>query len=100
MSFVYLLLNMALDADAVYLKVRLQQVLAQAIEENEECPVCFEVLREPRITVCAHSFCLACITEVIRRDTRCPMVRPFSSPSRPSFHSLIYSLSRTAVRSD
>ncbi|EJD35996.1 hypothetical protein AURDEDRAFT_117185 [Auricularia subglabra TFB-10046 SS5] len=56
-------------------KARLQRHLAQAIEENEECPVCFEVLREPRITVCSHAFCLTCITEVIRRDTRCPMDR-------------------------
>lgn len=56
-------------------KARLQRHLAQAIEENEECPVCFEVLREPRITVCSHAFCLSCITEVISRDTRCPMDR-------------------------
>ncbi|KAH7107286.1 SNF2 family N-terminal domain-containing protein [Auriculariales sp. MPI-PUGE-AT-0066] len=56
-------------------KTRLQALLAQAIEESEECPVCFEVLREPRITPCAHMFCLVCIAEVIRRDTRCPMDR-------------------------
>jgi SWI/SNF-related matrix-associated actin-dependent regulator of chromatin subfamily A3 len=40
-------------------KIRLQAILAQAIEDNEECPICFEVLFDPRITSCAHSFCLA-----------------------------------------
>ncbi|KDQ28039.1 hypothetical protein PLEOSDRAFT_1042220, partial [Pleurotus ostreatus PC15] len=57
------------------LRVRLQSVLAQAIEDNEECAVCFDVLSEPRITPCAHCFCLACITEVISRDPKCPMDR-------------------------
>lgn len=40
-------------------KIRLQAVLAQAIEDNEECPVCFGILDEPRITACSHAFCLA-----------------------------------------
>ncbi|THH08085.1 hypothetical protein EW145_g2943 [Phellinidium pouzarii] len=57
------------------LKVKLQAILAQLIEDNEECPVCFDVLDEPRITGCAHVFCLACISEVIMRDARCPMDR-------------------------
>jgi SWI/SNF-related matrix-associated actin-dependent regulator of chromatin subfamily A3 len=31
----------------------------QAIEDNEECPVCFGVIDDPRITVCSHRFCFA-----------------------------------------
>ncbi|KAJ3569860.1 hypothetical protein NP233_g4782 [Leucocoprinus birnbaumii] len=56
-------------------KLRLQDILSQAIEDCEECPVCFELLNNPRITYCAHKFCLACITEVISRDPKCPMDR-------------------------
>ncbi|KAH9961307.1 SNF2 family N-terminal domain-containing protein [Russula dissimulans] len=56
-------------------KARLQRLLLQAIEDNEECPVCFDVLDDPRITACSHRFCLACIMEVITRDARCPMDR-------------------------
>ncbi len=40
-------------------KIRLQGLLAQAIEDNEECPICFGILAEPRITACSHCFCLA-----------------------------------------
>ena len=40
-------------------KIRLQGMLAQAIEDNEECPICFGILENPRITSCSHSFCLA-----------------------------------------
>ena len=40
-------------------KVRLQSLLAQAIEDNEECPICFGVLEDPRITSCSHCYCLA-----------------------------------------
>ncbi|KAL5485063.1 ARC19 [Sanghuangporus weigelae] len=57
------------------LKLRLQATLARLIEDSEECPICFEVLNDPRITGCAHAFCLECITEIIARDARCPMDR-------------------------
>lgn len=40
-------------------KARLQGLLLQAIEDNEECPICFDVLNDPRITPCSHRFCLA-----------------------------------------
>ncbi|TFK94573.1 hypothetical protein K466DRAFT_509225 [Polyporus arcularius HHB13444] len=56
-------------------KIRLQNILAQAIEDCEECPICFSVLDEPRITFCGHMFCLPCITEVLARDPKCPMDR-------------------------
>ncbi|TBU43646.1 SNF2 family N-terminal domain-containing protein [Dichomitus squalens] len=56
-------------------KTRLQGILAQAIEDCEECPICFSILSEPRITFCGHMFCLPCITEVISRDPKCPMDR-------------------------
>ena len=41
------------------LKAKLEALIQQAIEDNEECPVCFNVMTEPRITSCAHVFCLA-----------------------------------------
>lgn len=43
-------------------RVRLQGLLAQAIEDSEECPVCMSSLDEPRITACAHCYCLAWYT--------------------------------------
>lgn len=40
-------------------RVKLQYILAQGIEDCEECPVCFGVLpNDARITSCAHMFCL------------------------------------------
>ncbi|KAF9565547.1 hypothetical protein CPC08DRAFT_815314 [Agrocybe pediades] len=57
-------------------KLHLQALLAQAIEDCEECPICMGVLpNDSRITSCRHMFCLACITEVISRDAKCPMDR-------------------------
>ena len=38
-------------------KIRLQDRLALAIEDCEECPICFGILDEPRITSCNHFFC-------------------------------------------
>ncbi|KAF7790392.1 hypothetical protein EIP86_001347 [Pleurotus ostreatoroseus] len=57
-------------------RVRLQGLLAQAIEDNEECPVCFGILAEPRITTyLITSDEVISITEVIARDPKCPMDR-------------------------
>ncbi|PFH50907.1 hypothetical protein AMATHDRAFT_3537 [Amanita thiersii Skay4041] len=56
-------------------RLRLQGVLARTIEDCEECPICMNILDNPRITSCAHIFCLPCITESIFRDPRCPMDR-------------------------
>lgn len=39
-------------------KAKLQERLAQAVEECDECPICFTVPGDPRITTCAHVFCL------------------------------------------
>lgn len=38
-------------------RVRLQSLLFQAMEDNEECPICFGVLVDPRITPCTHTYC-------------------------------------------
>lgn len=54
---------------------RLQALLARHMEDCEECPICFSIPGDPRITSCAHVFCLSCITEVISRDPKCPMDR-------------------------
>ncbi|KAI6026131.1 SNF2 family N-terminal domain-containing protein [Pisolithus microcarpus] len=54
---------------------RLQDQLSKLIEDSEECPICFGILTDPRITPCAHAFCFACISEVLARDPKCPMDR-------------------------
>lgn len=54
---------------------RLQDQLCKLIEDSEECPICFGILTDPRITPCAHAFCFACISEVLARDPKCPMDR-------------------------
>ena len=41
------------------LKAKLEALILRAIEDNEECPICFDVVTEPRITPCTHVFCLA-----------------------------------------
>jgi len=38
-------------------RIRLQGMLFQAMEDNEEFPVCFGILTNPRITPCTHAFC-------------------------------------------
>ncbi|KAG8950608.1 hypothetical protein FRC00_007611 [Tulasnella sp. 408] len=53
----------------------LQATLWQAIQDAEECSICFDALNNPRILPCSHYFCLECIREVISRQQKCPMDR-------------------------
>lgn len=56
-------------------KQKLQDLLQLAIEAQEECPVCYEVLHEPKITACGHPFGRSCIERVIETQHKCPMCR-------------------------
>ncbi|KAK9240018.1 SNF2 family N-terminal domain-containing protein [Lipomyces kononenkoae] len=53
----------------------LQLLLQAAIDNEEECPICFETLHDPRITLCKHIFGKDCIEDVIRAGQPCPMCR-------------------------
>lgn len=56
-------------------KVILQEALRLYIENQEECPVCFDPLSSPVITHCKHVYCRDCITKVIKIQGKCPMCR-------------------------
>ncbi|KAL8849641.1 MAG: hypothetical protein Q9221_005408 [Calogaya cf. arnoldii] len=53
----------------------LQDMLQLSIDSHEDCAICLELLHDPVITACAHSFGYACIEKVIETQHRCPMCR-------------------------
>ncbi|KAL9937684.1 hypothetical protein V8E36_003229 [Tilletia maclaganii] len=54
---------------------RLQEQLVASLESNEECPICIDVLTDPRITYCGHVFCFECIRQCIMSNAKCPLDR-------------------------
>jgi SWI/SNF-related matrix-associated actin-dependent regulator of chromatin subfamily A3 len=56
-------------------KDALQKMLQLSIDSQEDCPVCFETLKDPVITKCAHIFCTHCLERVIEMQHKCPMCR-------------------------
>ncbi|GAA6024936.1 hypothetical protein JCM11491_000961 [Sporobolomyces phaffii] len=40
--------------------------------EEEECPVCSSIVVDPRITICQHVFCQACIEYAVETNAACP----------------------------
>ncbi|CAE6481588.1 unnamed protein product [Rhizoctonia solani] len=59
-------------------KARLQTVLFQAEEDSEECAICFDNLKNPRILPDGHYFCYDCISGYIEAHgaaATCPMDR-------------------------
>ncbi|KAK2765991.1 hypothetical protein FQN54_007506 [Arachnomyces sp. PD_36] len=53
----------------------LQDVLQLNIENQEECSICLDQMRDPIITACGHSFDLGCIQPVINGQHKCPLCR-------------------------
>ena len=51
------------------------------------CPICFQLLEEPRFLVCGHGFCLSCIEESLQHRTECPVCRMYI-PERCSFNKI------------
>jgi SWI/SNF-related matrix-associated actin-dependent regulator of chromatin subfamily A3 len=56
-------------------KDALQKMLQLSIDSQEDCPICFETLKDPVITRCAHIFCTHCLERVIEIQHKCPMCR-------------------------
>jgi len=43
------------------------------VGEFAECIICFQTFNDPYITKCGHTFCKACIFEVVNRQHKCPV---------------------------
>jgi SWI/SNF-related matrix-associated actin-dependent regulator of chromatin subfamily A3 len=56
-------------------KKALQDMLQIMVEAQEECPICYDPLKDPVITVCTHSFCYSCIEKTISLQHKCPLCR-------------------------
>jgi len=41
-------------------------------EVNYSCPICFDLLNEPYMTKCGHTFCYSCLLSTIEQNPRCP----------------------------
>lgn len=67
------------DADVVALtpenKRILQEALQLYVENQEDCAVCLDTMKDPVITHCKHVFCRSCISRVINTQHKCPMCR-------------------------
>jgi len=48
---------------------------ANELDETLECSICKEVLKDPRILPCEHTFCLECIKKWSVRQLTCPVCR-------------------------
>lgn len=56
------------------------KIEVDSILEKFDCPVCMCKMEKPTITFCGHSFCEACIAEVINRKHECPLcMKPLKS---------------------
>jgi len=42
------------------------------IYEEFQCPVCFDTIKDSRMTPCGHNFCKECIEESLNRKHQCP----------------------------
>jgi hypothetical protein len=42
---------------------------------DKKCPVCFDSLQRPSVTLCGHVYCTECIMAVVKSTKQCPICR-------------------------
>ncbi|KAF2071898.1 hypothetical protein CYY_006777 [Polysphondylium violaceum] len=47
------------------------------VDDSLLCPICLDIIKEPFITKCGHSFCYQCITPHLSKSNTCPMCMGF-----------------------
>jgi len=71
---------MAEDSEQPKKKVKLSAISSLVSKKKEDkdvnvsfvCPICFELLNEPYMTQCGHTFCYSCLMNTIEQAPRCP----------------------------
>lgn len=67
----------------------------EKIEEDVNCPICFDIYSDPKILQCSHSFCQKCLEKLGLQDSKlvCPVCRKVTPIPRrgvaslkPAFH--------------
>lgn len=42
---------------------------------DKKCPICFDALKNPSVTLCGHVFCTECLQAAVRTSKQCPICR-------------------------
>lgn len=53
----------------------IQSTSSSSSNDNKRCPICFDNLRNPSVTLCGHVYCTECILAVARTTKQCPICR-------------------------
>lgn len=56
-------------------QLRQQKFIPDSLRKELECLVCLEIIKEPTLTKCGHSFCNDCIRKVLNTQKECPVCR-------------------------
>ena len=59
------------EAGGMAIKIDVNEMMAK----NADCCICLEMYKEPTLTPCGHTFCAACIGEIINRTHTCPVCK-------------------------
>lgn len=52
---------------------RIKICVDDIVGQFAECVVCFNIFNDPYITICGHTFCKECISEVVNIQHKCPI---------------------------
>ncbi len=79
----------ALSKDSISQETDFSKIMIlKGVSPHLQCPLCNNLIHEPRVLACSHTYCLECLEDTVRKTVQFSQFQNFANPAyKPTHHS-------------